>query len=555
MERDICFIENLEDINLIEKKLISKKLLFVPLNLESFLYCKKKNFEIFKFKENIDNNFHKNTLKLTKEFLEKLKFKRTLHYSLKAEIIFFLRFRLNSILFIIEIIDKIKKKFYINQIIVSGLKKKFHRNLHDGNIVTEIIEELYKGEIKIKKLSSDQADENEPIYKIKYICENAKFDKKNVLMSNVGYNFYRIIEVLKKNKINVWVPFFEDISIIKKIVYYLRGFKPLQFKKIYSEDKLNDYIEKINYSYKFHNLSSLLNNFYNKLIFYFNEVEQKSLSLKKTINENNFSLTISNIVKGFNGSILDNDVNCKTLCVSHGIIARSNNEYDEIYKKIIAQAVFSGESKYFAIQSKIMEDSLNTHNLKGKKLITGNIVFSSSQKIKKNNIYVVQASTLKDFSNLQFLGVEMFYEYWNNLSILNRVAKDNNIKILIKPHPTIKNYTYQLKENFKNLIFSNKSIDILLKKSSAVISYSSSAIEDALNSFTPVILFDKENRYMHLSSNKNSNKLSAVNYISSELSLENIIKKLNSKKDENFSEYVFLSDFKDNIKKNILPLL
>ena len=122
MERDICFIENLEDINLIEKKLISKKLLFVPLNLESFLYCKKKNFEIFNFKENIDNNFHKNTLKLTKEFLEKLKFKRTLHYSLKAEIIFFLRFRLNSILFIIEIIDKIKKKFYINYSIWSQKK-------------------------------------------------------------------------------------------------------------------------------------------------------------------------------------------------------------------------------------------------------------------------------------------------------------------------------------------------------------------------------------------------------------------------------------------------
>ena len=131
---------------------------------------------------------------------------------------------------------------------------------------------------------------------------------------------------------------------------------------------------------------------------------------------------------------MDNDVNCKTLCVSHGIIARSNNEYDEIYKKIIAQAVFSGESKYFAIQSKIMEDSLNTHNLKGKKLITGNIVFSSSQKIKKNNIYVVQASTLKDFSNLQFLGVEMFYEYWEALSTLNNIAKKDLTKIIVKPH-------------------------------------------------------------------------------------------------------------------------
>ena len=149
----------------------------------------------------------------------------------------------------------------------------------------------------------------------------------------------------------------------------------------------------------------------------------------------------------------------------------------------------------------------------------------------------------------------MFYEYWNNLSVLDRVAKNNNIKILIKPHPTIENCTDQLKEKFRNLIFSNKSIDILLKKSSAVISYSSSAIEDALNSFTPVILFDKENRYMHLSSNKNSNKPSAVNYISSELSLGNIIGKLNSKKLTDFSEYVFLSDFKNNIRNKILPLL
>ena len=76
---------------------------------------------------------------------------------------------------------------------------------------------------------------------------------------------------------------------------------------------------------------------------------------------------------------------------------------------------------------------------------------------------MLHASTIKDFYNLQFLGVEMFYEYWNNLSILNKIAKDNPIKIIIKPHPTIKNCTDQLKENFKNLRFSNNSIDLLLK--------------------------------------------------------------------------------------------
>ena len=64
--------------------------------------------------------------------------------------------------------------------------------------------------------------------------------------------------------------------------------------------------------------------------------------------------------------ILDKDIKCNTLCVSHGIIVKSYNEYDEIYKKIIAEAVFGGESRYFAIQSKIMNDSLKTHNLRGK---------------------------------------------------------------------------------------------------------------------------------------------------------------------------------------------
>ena len=95
----------------------------------------------------------------------------------------------------------------------------------------------------------------------------------------------------------------------------------------------------------------------------------------------------------------------------------------------------------------------------------------------------------------------------------------------------------QLKEYFNNLSFSNNSID-LLKKLSLVISYSSSVIEDALNSFTPVILFDKENRYMHLRSNKKFNHL--YSNIFSEISLVNIIKNLNSrKKEEDFGEHVF----------------
>ena len=57
-------------------------------------------------------------------------------------------------------------------------------------------------------------------------------------------------------------------------------------------------------------------------------------------------------------------------------------------RKNIAEAVFNGESKFFAIQSKTMKNSLVTHKVKEKFLETGNIVFSSIKRIKMpNNIY------------------------------------------------------------------------------------------------------------------------------------------------------------------------
>ena len=58
---------------------------------------------------------------------------------------------------------------------------------------------------------------------------------------------------------------------------------------------------------------------------------------------------------------MDHDLKQPSLCIPHGIISKSLNNYDLLYKKNIAEAVFNGESNYFAIQSKIMHQSLETH--------------------------------------------------------------------------------------------------------------------------------------------------------------------------------------------------
>ncbi len=556
MEKNICFIENYKDIELVSKKQLLQNTIFIPLNLETFLFCKKKKFEIFDFKNNILNQFHKKALFAGKKFIDGLKFNHQLNYSLKSEIIFLLRFRLNSVLFIIDIINNLKKKYVISSIIVSGINKKFHTNLEKENIASEIIDNLYGAEYKVVKLSTNNYQEQKPFLYRSQISEKLDPKKKKILLSNVGYNFLRFVKFFKKKNVSIYVPFFNKVFIIKKIYYYLKGFKPLVIKKKRNfEEKEKIFIKRIDYFYNSIDLSYLLNNFYNKYNFYFNEIYQHSIVLKNFINKNNFSLTISNITKGIHGSILDKEINCNTLCVPHGIIAKAYNEHDEIYKKTIAEAVFNGESKFFAIQSKITERSLDTHAIEGKKLTTGNLIFASIKKSFKKKKYILQASTLKDFSNMQFLGVEMFYEYWDNLSILNRIAKDRKYKIIVKPHPTIKNCTYELQKIFKNLKFSNKSIDHLLKRTSILISYSSSVIEDSLNSFIPVILFDKANRYMHINPFKSYNKILPINYVSSEIDLIETINCLRKESVENFDKYVFKSNFKENIDKSILTLI
>ena len=191
---------------------------------------------------------------------------------------------------------------------------------------------------------------------------------------------------------------------------------------------------------------------------------------------------------------LNSDVKSKTLCIPHGIISESFDNYDNIYKKNIAVAVFNGESKYFALQSKIIENSLQTHKVQGKTIITGNLIFSQNKKNYKNKKkYVLYATTLKKFTNLQYLGIDMFYEYWKTLELLNKIAKEDKRKIMIKIHPFIKNCESYLQKYFKFLKFSNNRIEILLKDAYALISLSSGTIEDALNSKVPVILLIKRN--------------------------------------------------------------
>ena len=82
----------------------------------------------------------------------------------------------------------------------------------------------------------------------------------------------------------------------------------------------------------------------------------------------------------------------------------------------------------------------------------------------------------------------MFYEFSENLRKLDDISGKDKIKIVVKVHPSQDHCIELLKKTYKNLIFSRKKIEMLFKKSYATITFSSSVIEDSLNSKIPVII-------------------------------------------------------------------
>ena len=316
-----CFIEDKIDFEKIYKKFNTTKNLFIPLDIETFLLCKKNNLKIFDFNKHLNNEFHCKANKETKKFSENLKIKKKIHYSLRSEIKGYLRFRLHSIILIIEIIEILINKLKIKNLIVSGIKKDAHY-LHEPKIISEIVENIFPNSISIV---SSYSIKNK-IFVNKYQTKSSLSNQNKILISNGGYNFKRLCNFFRKLNYKIYLPVFQKVSFIEKIIYFLRGITIVNFKKKEKEKTHEDFIENINFIYlNNYDLSFLLNTFYQKLNFYFNDLNQKILSLKDFVKLNNFNLLISNIARGLDGSILDSDIKEPTLLIPHGVISKAFN--------------------------------------------------------------------------------------------------------------------------------------------------------------------------------------------------------------------------------------
>jgi len=131
--------------------------------------------------------------------------------------------------------------------------------------------------------------------------------------------------------------------------------------------------------------------------------------------------------------------------------------------------------------------------------------FNREHKIKNNIFTILHASTVKP-SSVRPLLYENTREYIINLKIVVEnvilLNKNLNVKLIIRarnlPGCSI-SFLKKILPKHKNIIIKNSGNFLEdLNLSNLLISYSSTTIEEALNSRIPVLLFDKKNKYNHI---------------------------------------------------------
>jgi hypothetical protein len=551
--KKICIAQSAEELKFILNNVKKDDVSCIPLNLSTQLFCINNKIKFYNPINYIDEDFHKKALADSENLISKISVSNLKFESHIKEYKAIMRFKFNSAVFLLELIEKIDKYEKIEEIIVSGWNQYIDQYSLKNYFVSSLISSLINN-IKILKLTKPEKEEISKREEIFYEAPIKKLNKnkKYILMNNVGYNFKRIVFYIQRKNYHIIVPIFEKVGFLKKYIFKILKITFLEFKNKSSKQEKNILIPDIEFFYKEKDLSNILNFRKNQEIGNLVKLQSKSKAIDNLFDKLKIKLTISNSTRGIDGYYLEKSKkeNIPSICIPHGTLAPFFDKFDKIYKNIIAEAITLNESKYLAVQSKITSRFIELNNLNRNTLKTGNLIFSESKNKPTNKILF--AVTLKDFNSFQFLGVEMYYEFLDNLYLFNKLAKSHNFNFLIKLHPSANNCFEELKKTFKNLEFTKKKISNVLEKVFVTVSFSSTVIEDSLHSKVPVILLDRWKRYKHCISEENVNKKkSAIYYVNNESDLIQCFSTIKNNEDVNFDEHIFSNDVKTNVSNLI----
>lgn len=207
--------------------------------------------------------------------------------------------------------------------------------------------------------------------------------------------------------------------------------------------------------------------------------------------------------------------NVPSIFISHGSHKTPTNEIEYIELFNLCKGFMLSEFTYAAISSPFAKkhfDYFKLHypRMPAQPLISGNLIYSKLDYAKKPGIYkeesekiILHATTLKSRGADRFYFMETNDEFFSAVNDLIEVVNGmNNVKLLLRFHPgyplSEEEIRSLLKPSDKLLISLSGPFQDVLAVSDILVSYSSTAIEESLLNFIPVVLYDKWNRYNHL---------------------------------------------------------
>ena len=223
MSINLILAQSSKELEFILKNDLSNNTFCLPLNLETQLYCINRGVKYIDLKSYLDNSFHLEALKNTDKFLEELNIE-TLNYQCeKQALISLIRFKINSILFLIFSVKKISSKVKIEKIYISGWNDYQGQYSKKNYFVSYLVVNLFEN-YKIENISKNKISNIAwKSYNDYKISQKNLSNKKTIVLNNMGYNFSKIAYQAVSQGYKILVLDDNGISLLKKFFFKIMG--------------------------------------------------------------------------------------------------------------------------------------------------------------------------------------------------------------------------------------------------------------------------------------------------------------------------------------------
>lgn len=209
--------------------------------------------------------------------------------------------------------------------------------------------------------------------------------------------------------------------------------------------------------------------------------------------------------------------NVPTLMISHGSHVKSYNPYAFKEWEEHSYGLMKTPFEYVAVQTPLTKEYCKEHTVESTQIVTGPLLFSAisdfsrKQELKEkivpehvNKKIFVHAGSPKPNQSFRPCVYETIHEYISNINLLIEATAclKEEMHLIIRFRSTeylaLNDFRKLLKKGNHYSVHSEGSFADYLTIADLLVSYSSTTIEEAIQSRIPVLLFDPENVYRHV---------------------------------------------------------